>query len=259
MGTKSTPKVTQNVTQSRSRIWATIIYPESAPENFRDLITDSGIPCYLSPLHCDDVNETTGEKNKLHHHLIAKYDTMKSPDQFKEFANTIGGVGAERVHSFRAAARYLCHLDNPDKARYDASNVLAFNGIGDYATAVMSSEEVECEIDQVVREILLFCRENVPLIRNNFSRLVDYAMDNNPEWFRHLRRDCAYIVEKKLKSAAYDAKETANTEKAFVMRDGCLINLRTGEVVRKFRPGTLERVDPDQEGGTDDDLPSDDD
>lgn len=245
--TESAQNGAQKDTQKRSRIWGTILYPSSVPENFRELIVESRIACYLSPLHDQDVNEADGEKKPPHYHLLAKYDTMKSREQFQEFSKKIGGVGAELLHSFRGNARYLCHLDNPEKARYNVADVLSFNGIGDYVRTIMDSEEIECEIDQVVRDMLIFCRENFPLIRNNFSRLVDYAMDNNPEWFRHLRRDCAYIVEKKLKSAEYDRKESLIREQQFIKTDGCIVDRVTGEL-RYIWKSDKEKADNSKKG-----------
>ena len=43
------------------------------------------------------------------------YDGKKSIEQAKENFDKIGGVGCEIVNSTRGYARYLCHLDNPDK------------------------------------------------------------------------------------------------------------------------------------------------
>ena len=63
----------QNATKSsdnRARIWAAVVYPDSAPENWRQLLDDLHIEWVESPLHDRDVNETTGELKKAHWHIV---------------------------------------------------------------------------------------------------------------------------------------------------------------------------------------------
>ena len=77
----------------------------------------------ISPLHKDDVNPY-GEVKKPHYHVIVMFDSVKTLEQFAEFADTFGGVGKEKVNSIRGYARYLCHLDNPEKAQYNPYDVV---------------------------------------------------------------------------------------------------------------------------------------
>ena len=41
---------------NRARNWSLVVYPESAPENWRDILDDYHIPWVESPLHDKDVN-----------------------------------------------------------------------------------------------------------------------------------------------------------------------------------------------------------
>ena len=41
---------------SRARNWSLVVYPESAPENWRDILDDYHIPWVESPLHDKDIN-----------------------------------------------------------------------------------------------------------------------------------------------------------------------------------------------------------
>lgn len=54
----------------RNRIFATVIYPESAPENFKDIISDWHIEAFLSPLHDKDINATGEAKNLIIIYLL---------------------------------------------------------------------------------------------------------------------------------------------------------------------------------------------
>ena len=108
----------------RTRNYATVVYPESAPENWKTLISESKIPVFISPLHDNDFN-ATGEPKKPHYHVLTMFDTVKTKEQAETFFKTFGGVGCEVVNSTRAYGRYLCHLDNPDKAQYKIDDVIS--------------------------------------------------------------------------------------------------------------------------------------
>ena len=53
----------------RSRSYATVVYPESAPD-FLERLNDLKVPCFVSPLHDKDINPT-GEAKKPHYHVLA--------------------------------------------------------------------------------------------------------------------------------------------------------------------------------------------
>ena len=48
----------------RFRNYATVVYPESAPENWQEILSDQIIPAFISPLHDSDVNPD-GERRNL--------------------------------------------------------------------------------------------------------------------------------------------------------------------------------------------------
>lgn len=101
---------------TRSRNFATVVYPDSAPENWLSIASELCVPAFISPLHDKDVNPT-GEDKKPHWHVMFMFEGKKSIEQVQELFISFGGVGIEKVNSIRSYARYLCHLDNPDKAQ----------------------------------------------------------------------------------------------------------------------------------------------
>lgn len=179
----------------RSRAWATVVYPESAPENWLDILQDLKCPCMVSPLHCDDVNPD-GEKKKSHYHVLFLFDSVKSREQMLEIFPTFGGVGCEKCVSARGYARYLCHLDNPEKAQYSPSDVLCFMG-ADYTEVVCSSSD---RLD-LVRQMTRFIRDNHI---HYFNRFFDYCAENNESWYIALNKDCGWIIKEYIKSLAYE-------------------------------------------------------
>lgn len=168
----------------RSRNFATVIYPESAPEDWLEILGEQKIPAFVSPFHDLDVNPT-GEVKKEHYHVMVMFEGKKSVEQVMELFAQIGGVGCEQIQSIRAYARYLCHLDNPDKTQYSPENVRQFGG-ADYQDIIgLAADKYKC-----VREMLQFCRENGIV---SYSDLMDYAEQYRFEWFRVLC-DCGTVV-----------------------------------------------------------------
>lgn len=187
-------KEKKNQTKARTRNYATVIYPESAPSNWKELLQEQMIPCFISPIHDSDLNPD-GEKKKPHYHVLILFDGVKTIDQAKEIINSFGGVGCERVNSIRGYARYLCHLDNPEKAQYKVDDVISFCG-ADYISVVSLPSDKYIAIS----DMLEFCKNNEIYA---FSDLVDYARENRQDWFVTLCDNGTYIVKEYLKSSSW--------------------------------------------------------
>ena len=53
----------------KSRYWTFLIYPDSAPKNWYELLEELHLPTCVSPLHDRDVNPD-GEIKKPHYHVM---------------------------------------------------------------------------------------------------------------------------------------------------------------------------------------------
>lgn len=134
----------------RFRNFTCIVYPESAPEDFIERIDNLHVPAFLSPLHDKD---TDGQKlKKPHYHVILMYEGKKNVEQVRKICLDFGGVVMEVVQSIRGAARYLCHLDNPEKHRYSTCDVRCFAG-ADYDDICTSQADYLQALDYVFRYI----------------------------------------------------------------------------------------------------------
>ena len=138
----------QNV--SRTRNYACVVYPESSPSNWMDIISESKVPCFISPLHDKDINPT-GEPKKPHHHIMVMYDSVKTTEQARNFFESFGGVGVEVINSVRAYARYLKHMDNPEKHQYN-EDVICYGG-ADYVQAIGTAADKAKSIREMVEWI----------------------------------------------------------------------------------------------------------
>ncbi|MEL1068170.1 Rep family protein, partial [Campylobacter coli] len=65
---------------TRTRNWTFFVYPESAPENWRDVLNEMHIPWIESPLHDKDV-DSNGELEKAHWHILILFASKKSYEQ----------------------------------------------------------------------------------------------------------------------------------------------------------------------------------
>lgn len=177
--------------KGRTRNFVTVVYPESAPANWQEILAEQFVPAFISPLHCDDVNPT-GEIKKEHYHVMIMFDSTKTLDQAKELFSKINGVGCEKVNSLRGYARYLCHLDNPEKAQYNVEHVRCLCG-ADYTTAI----GLVTDKYKAIKEMIYYCQENN--IRS-YSDLLEYASEERFDWFRVLCDNGTVVIKEYLKS-----------------------------------------------------------
>lgn len=195
---KSTSNSPQNGTKKKTRNWGTIVYPESAPDGWLDTLKDLHVAAFVSPLHDSDINPG-GEKKKPHYHVMLMFEGPKEEALARSLFEKIGGVGCEYINSARPYARYLCHLDNPDKAQYRIEDVQAFSG-ADYTGLIATPGDKY----KVLREMITFVEENDIVA---YSDLVTYAMDNREDWFQALADNCTYFIEKYIKSRSWKKEQ----------------------------------------------------
>lgn len=196
----------------RTRNFATVIYPESCPSNWKEILAEECVPAFVSPLHDSDKN-ADGENKKAHYHIMIMFDGVKSDEQAKKIFDKIGGVGLQRINVIRGYARYLCHLDNPEKAQYNISDVLSFGG-ADYQEVI----SLPSDKYKVIEEMIDFCEKyNI----TSFYLLSKYAFQNNDNWKKALADNSAIFMKEYLKSKEW------SQEKGQVH----IVNEETGEII----------------------------
>ncbi|MCD9079133.1 replication protein [Staphylococcus epidermidis] len=109
----------------RSNKWAFLIYEESTPSNYRDILEQMHIPYILSPWHNQDIDRSTGEIKKSHKHGALFFDSLKSYSQISELLqqhlNTPSYI--EIIMSPKGMFDYFIHASNPDKTPYDVNDI----------------------------------------------------------------------------------------------------------------------------------------
>lgn len=183
----------QDTSRGRTRTYAFIVYPDSAPANWRDILNGFHVEALISPLHDKDVNPD-GSQKKPHWHVMIMFSSVKSTEQAADIRDAVGGVGWENVASTRGYARYLCHLDNPEKHRYDENDVVEMAG-ADYHEIVRRAGDGV----RILREMMAFIRENNVYYYSDF---VDYCNEEKPDWFEAIVTRYTYPVYTYIKARA---------------------------------------------------------
>lgn len=126
----------------KKRYWTVIGYPESLPENWKEILTESHLPVCISPLHDKDINESTGEPKKPHYHILIAYDGPTTKENVRQLTDRLNCPMPVPVDSVRGAVRYETHKDNPEKAQYDEKDIITLNGFDLDTFCELTSGEV---------------------------------------------------------------------------------------------------------------------
>lgn len=156
----------------KSRNWSGVFYPESAPEDWIERIQSLHLRAFVSPLHQAD-----DEVLKPHYHVLWMFDGPTTEAHVRGLMESVvSSKVVQYCYSLKGLARYLLHLDDPDKEQFPDGEVMEFAGAR-YQETIRGG-------DDTCSDILEFCEEfNVC----EYSEIVDYARRNRPEWSSALR------------------------------------------------------------------------
>jgi len=183
---KTTPKV-------RTRNWTFILYPDSAPENWREIFEDLHLQWVESPLHDKDLN-ATGEEKKPHWHILLLFNGNKTYEQIMELIEPFNCTIPQVCQNTTALVRYMAHLDNPEKVQYKQSDIIAHGGVevSDLLRPSASSRYL------LINEMLEYVQVNRI---TEIMDLMNYArLEKFDDWFPLLCDNSAYIVNQYIKS-----------------------------------------------------------
>lgn len=169
-----------DIKNSKGRDWTFIVYPESAPDNWRTILDDTHVRWIESPLHDKDVNPD-GEIKKSHWHVLISYDGPVTFKKVSELANKLNSPIPKKVASGRGMVRYFVHLDNPEKYQYKLSDIVGHGGadVAEYFKQSVTEKMV------VLEDVENYILDNEI---TTFSALIRYAKIEHPEWMDTLRQ-----------------------------------------------------------------------
>lgn len=155
---------------TKKRNWAFVLYPESAPKDWRERLKISGLMASVSPLHDKDVNPT-GEPKKAHYHILLVYSGPTTYNAVAKFTASFNATIPQALESVRGMYRYFSHKDNPEKYQYDEREIININGFNIADLVELSKSEV----NEIKKSVLMLIRE---LVFVEYADLVDFLIDN---------------------------------------------------------------------------------
>lgn len=153
----------------KKRNWAFVLYPESAPQDWKEQLQLSGLAGAISPLHDKDTNPT-GEPKKPHYHVIVVYSGPTSFNVVKGLTDKLNQPIPQPLEQVRGYYRYLTHKDNPEKYQYNEQDIQTINGF-----------DISEFIEITKSEILAIKAKLQTLIREKdfqeYADFLDYLQD----------------------------------------------------------------------------------
>ena len=154
----------------KKRNWTFVLYPESAPSDWREILKISGLMAAVSPLHDKDTNPT-GEPKKPHYHVLLVYSGPTTYNAVAKFTASLNATVPQALESVRGMYRYFSHKDNPEKYQYDENEVITLNGfnITDMIELTRSEvNELKAKVLKLIREVGI----------TEYAGLIDFLLDN---------------------------------------------------------------------------------
>ena len=154
----------------KKRYWAFVLYPESAPDNWVDILQQTGLQCVISPLHDKDV-DPTGELKKAHYHIILCYSGPTTFNSVNSLCDSLNQPIPQALEQVRGYYRYLTHKDNPDKYQYSDEDIQTLNGFSISDFVELSRSEV-VEIKKKLMQLII----NLDIYE--YSDFMEYLFHN---------------------------------------------------------------------------------
>lgn len=203
---------------SRTRNWTIVLYPDSAPDNWREILDELHIEWIESPLHDKDLN-ADGSLKKPHWHVLLMFGGVKAYEQVIELIKPLNSPIPQKCHNAKALVRYMAHLDNPEKVKYSLNDIKAHGGV-DVSELLLPSRS---ERYTYIGEMMDWCVEEDI---TEFEDLAMYARrEKSDSWFPLLCDNSSYIMSNFLKSRRHNPARLART----------FVDPVTGEVIEDMQ------------------------
>lgn len=185
--------------EDKNRNWTFIVYPDSAPSNWKEILQDTGLPFAISPLHDRDIIEATGELKKPHWHIIVCFPGPTTFRKVNTLCSELNSPIPKRVMSVVGIYRYFTHADNPEKAQYDEQDIIQKNGFDIREISGMTTSQ-----------ILAIKKQLINIINNNhfyeYCDFIKYVVDESVDLFQVASTNTlffnAYITSKRSKKSS---------------------------------------------------------
>lgn len=184
----------------RSNCWAFLLWTDSMPDYSFRFLKALNLPVFISPLHdrdtwtyedsVDNYLDTgyalvVGQAKKPHYHIMIHFESNKSASYVLsalsplhiQHVEQLGVCERSKGMGWRGYARYLCHLDNPEKAQYDPAEVVSFGGRSYFRDAAISAPAARAWDCAPIFEFISLNGVT------SYSWLLEYCRMHHPDWY----------------------------------------------------------------------------
>lgn len=156
----------------KKRNWGAVLYPESLPSNWLEILQLKGLPFAVSPLHDKDIDDEVSKTTKKpHYHIILCFPGPTTDKVVNDIiVKELGQPIAIPLESVGGYYRYFTHKDNPDKYQYNSTDIKLFNGFD------VSDVLNNFEVFKIMKEIQNLILENCIL---EYADLMDFLIKND--------------------------------------------------------------------------------
>lgn len=217
--TKTSKKSTASEKQDalKGRHFVFIVYKDSAPENWIELLKQTGLRFVVSPYHDKDINPDNTPK-KPHWHVIVSWGNTTTFRAAKRLCETLNCPLPQMVQEVTGMYKYLTHKDNPDKYEYwrDGLEPVAYNG-WERPLDAAAVNELMAEIRLMV--YLYDCTEYGELVSECMRRGSEYfnVVNSHTIFFDRLcagyRHNPVRVLRRVLREFDDDSAEQAEIER----------------------------------------------
>lgn len=173
----------------RSTTWTFLVYPDSAPKDWKQDLKFSFVRFAVSPLHAPDPDPSAPEqeRKKQHYHVMIVFDSLKSLHQVENISSYSNGTKPFIVDNPSGLYRYFIHIDHPQKEQFSKGfdAIEKYNGFdGDKYEGYS-----EKQLDSIFKEIFNFIDDNDI---TEYYQLIHYCENDDlgiSDCFRFVRKN----------------------------------------------------------------------
>ena len=197
-------QLTKDGKLKKSYSWAFMLYPESAPPDWINILRDSYRWIAVSPCHDRDIftvedeaagKGKAGDLKKPHYHIQVFFNNSTTSTVAEEISESVNGTFCIAVDAWNYFG-YLDHDHVTGKAKYRHEDIQLLNGFTEADIRVMSAEEQR----KMKLKVISFIKESYIY---EYSDFLDGLISNDLEMFdyatEHLMLFRTYIDSRRNK------------------------------------------------------------
>lgn len=188
------------------RNFAFMMYQDSFNPGFHNVLARTEEKIFYIYHDKDTLEHKT--LKKPHYHVLVMFENSRSIATAERIAKECGCAN-NKIEIIRKAyvyARYLCHLDQPDKHLYKTDEVTSLNG-ANYEEFISSKANKKNNKIKIIKEISNFIRKNSI---DFYSDFVDYCCMYNDEWLEFLTTYSGKWIKEYIKSRTFAESSCKN-------------------------------------------------